>query len=409
MSVNVKLGKNTINGVESVKLEDATTTGLYHEFSLGLSGVYKITLNVDDSVVSIINIVQGKSLTANPYTPQKNGNVFLGWTQTSGSTTTITYPFTPNADVTLYAVWQTGYKCTVSNLGASSPSTVSFNKDIGFTLQGLGIEEVTKGTDTFIKIPTMYRKVNTVASSQITSFTISNANLDGTYSPYSCFLDESGGLLPYILIGKYWNTNRNSCVSTSQTTVATMTLATGRTKAKGRGTGYQLFDWQMQKLWQDLIICFKETINTNSGTAWTTDELGIYWGTQYGWIDGVISGGGTWRFSYKPSEYVSLSATSDTIPISYNSASYSEPTSSNQIQKLGYDSNNQFFNYPSAVSSNSSYNSYYCDSFEYSSGNHPVRWGVGSAYASAGAFLCYAIDIWSDNYGVRLCYRPISE
>lgn len=34
MSVNVKLGTNTINGVDVVKLEDATTSGTYHNFTL---------------------------------------------------------------------------------------------------------------------------------------------------------------------------------------------------------------------------------------------------------------------------------------------------------------------------------------------------------------------------------------
>lgn len=35
MSVNVKLGNNTINGIDTVKLEDANTPGTYHDFVLG--------------------------------------------------------------------------------------------------------------------------------------------------------------------------------------------------------------------------------------------------------------------------------------------------------------------------------------------------------------------------------------
>ena len=38
MSVDVKLGGNTITGVSSVKLESATTPGTYETFELGGSG-----------------------------------------------------------------------------------------------------------------------------------------------------------------------------------------------------------------------------------------------------------------------------------------------------------------------------------------------------------------------------------
>lgn len=408
MSVNVKLGNNTINGVNVVRLEDATTSGTYHNFNLAVSGMYELALNVDGNVVGSIQITQGESITANPYTPQKNNYRFIGWSTTDGGTP-ITYPYTPNANGTLYSVWEIGYRCTVNNLGASSPSTITFSKDVGFTVQGLGIEEVTKNGDTFIKIPTMYRKVNSASSNQITSFTIANAKIDNDYQPYSCFVAEDGSLLDYVLIGKYWNTSSNGCVSTTASTASSMTLATGRNYAQARGIGYQLFDWQMQKLWQDLIICLKMTVNTNSGTAWTYDELGIYWTAQYGWIDGVMGSSGTWKLCNKPSKYVSLSTTSDTIPSDYVSAGYSQPTTTNEISKLGYDTNNPFFNYPSAVVSNSSYNTYYCDGYYYSSGNRPVRSVVGDASANYGAFYCLANLGWTGTFGVRLCYRPISE
>ena len=69
---------------------------------------------------------------------------------------------------------QTPITAMVSGLGSSSPSSVNFTVDNDFTVAGLGIEEVTMGGDTFIKIPTMYRKVNTVSNNQITSFTIAN-------------------------------------------------------------------------------------------------------------------------------------------------------------------------------------------------------------------------------------------
>ena len=115
------------------------------------------------------------------------------------------------------------HSCTVSNLGSSSPSSVTFVKNGEFTKAGLGIEDVTMGGDTFVKIPKMYRKVNTVTDNQITSFTIANTKVDNDYQLYSCFLDENGNELPYILVGKYWNTDTNGCVSTTKAAAANVT------------------------------------------------------------------------------------------------------------------------------------------------------------------------------------------
>lgn len=396
------------NGVNSVTLNNATGGGTT-TFSASPQGMYTLTLDVDGTTEGVIVIEQGKAVTSNPYTPVKTNYRFLGWATTSGGSP-ISFPYTPPADGTLYAVWEEGVRCTVSNLGSSSPSVVSFSKDAGFTKAGLGIEEVTVGTDVFVKIPTMYRKVNTVVDNQITSFTIANAKIDNDYKPYSCFVAEDGSLLPYILIGKYWNTSSDGCVSTTQATATRVTTATGRSNAMARGTGYQLFDWQMQKLWQDLIICLKGTINTNNGTTWTYDELGIYWTTSQGWIDGVMGSSGTWKFCTKPSKYTSLASQSDPVPSDYVSAGYAQPMTDNrEIQKLGYDSNNPFFNFPSAVTSNSSYNTYYCDTYSYSSGNNTVMSVVGDASQGYGAFFCSAYNGWSGAAGVRLCYRPIAS
>jgi hypothetical protein len=255
----------------------------------------------------------------------------------------------------------------------------------------------------------MYRRVDNVYDGQITNFTISNAPAQG-FEPYSCFIDENGNLLPYILIGKYWNTEADDCVSTTEADASNITITNGRTYAQAKGTGYQLFDWQIQKLWQDLIICFKETVNTNPGVAWDYDELGIYWTTSIGWTDGVMGSSGTWHHCYKPSKYASLSNESESIPSDYVAAGYAEPTTNSQeIQKLGYDLNYPFFNFPSATVSNSNFNTYYCDGYYYDSGNRPVNLLVGYAIAASGAF-CYDTGAgWSNMYGVRLCYRPIQQ
>ena len=308
------------------------------------------------------------------------------------------------ADVAIASVAPLGYTASVTGLGNEDPSTVVFTRDEDFPTS---FEEVTSNGDVFVKIPTMYRKVDAVTDNQITAFTMATAQIDGDYKPYPCFVDENGSTLDYILIGKYWNTSSNSMNSTTETSsTSTKTIGNARTQAQARGTGYQQFDWMMQRFWQDLIILLKQTVNTNAGTAWTYDDIGIYWGTAYGWVDGFAQNSTSIAVSYAPTKFAD-SATSATT--GYTGVSYQLPTSTGrEIQKLGYDANNPFVNYPSAVVSNSSYNTYYCDAYYYSSGNHPLSSYVGYASANYGAFYCSVNVGWSDAFSVRLCYRPLS-
>ena len=370
---------------------------------------YTVTFSADGSDYYIASCLDGDSITA-PTNPTKAGNTFGGWfTEESGAGTEITFPYTPSADVTLYAYFVAAKTATVSGLGSSDPANVTFTKDAGFTVSGIGITEWTDGSgNVFIKIPTLYRKVNSVSSNQITSFTISTAAIDNTYQPYSVFVDENGNLLDYVCIGKYWNTSSSSMISSAVGGGTAMTIGNARTLARAVGTGYQQYDWQFNKLWQDLIIVFKETINTNSGTAWTYDEMGIYWTTSGFWIDGICHNSGAIAVSYNPSKYVNSATTSTD---GYTSVSYGLPTntaSSLEVQTLGYDANNPFVQYPSAVTTNSSYNTFYCDGYWYTSGSHPVYSNVGNATADFGAFGCDAGYDWSDTFSVRLCYRPLS-
>lgn len=367
----------------------------------GIPGGYNVTFKDGDDDVYYVSVPQGSSISAPP-APTKTGYTFGGWG--------VSFPYTPVADVTLTAVWSAIVKCTVANLGSSSPSSVSFTKDSGFTKTGLGIEDVTVAGDTFVKIPTMYRKINAISSNQITSFTIANGQLDNTYEPYSCFIDENNNLLPYVLIGKYWNTTETGCVSTTEGSAAKVITSVGRGSATSRGTGYQMFDWQLYQVWRDLIICFKETVNTNSGSGIPYDEIGIYWDANDGWIDGVIGANGAWKTCAKPSKYASLSNTTDSIPSDYVSIGYSQPTTDGEIQKLGYDSNNPFFNFPNAVISNNNYNTYYCDIYYVNPDNRPVFIRCGAPNASYGVFACDVSGNWSTlKMGVRLCYRPIAS
>lgn len=294
---------------------------------------------------------------------------------------------------------------TVSGLGSSSPSSVTFNVDADFDFN---FEEVTDSLDNiFIKIPTLYRKVNTISSdSQITSYTISTVKIDSSYLPYPCFVKEDGvSVMPYILIGKYMSSSTSTCNSVNATYVI-QTLATARPLARALGTGYQLYDWMFRDLFQDLVCCYLRTVNTNNGAGFSS-ILGIEHQQNSFWCDGVSQRDRTWLFSYKPSMYVNEPTTSTS---GYNTVNYTSPsnTSTNNITVLGYDANHPFFNYPKTASG-TTYTSYYCDAFRYAAGSHPVDCVVGSANAYFGVFHCYVHLWWTDTLGVRLCYRPIEE
>jgi hypothetical protein len=288
-------------------------------------------------------------------------------------------------------------QCTVAGLGSSSPSSVTFTNN---TIKDWTPEIVTFDGVSFAKFPTFYRKVISSADSQITSFTIADAKIDNAYQPYPCFVKEDGTtVMDYILVA----VDRFSTSST---------IADGRTYANQQNTtfnrsGYQLYDWMIHKLFQDLAICKLQTINTNSGSG-ITSLLGINWGSTSDWIDGIASPSSDnyWVFSYKPSCYVNEPSSSTT---GYQAVNYARPTTSGEISKLGYDTSHPFVNYPNSVVSNSSYNTYYCDQYYYSSGSRPVRCYVAFSDSYYGVFSCYSYREWSYPYGVRLCYRPIEN
>ena len=159
------------------------------------------------------------------------------------------------------------------------------------------------------------------------------------------------------------------------------------------------------KLWQDLEIILAETVNINPGTGLTYDALGVYWDATWGWVDGICHNNAVLAISNKPTQYADSATTSTT---GYFGVSYNLPTTtSREIMSLGYDANHPFVNVPSAITSNSSYNTYYCDYYGYGSGSRPVGCAVGYAGADNGAFCFYTVRSWAGAGPSRLCYRPL--
>lgn len=299
------------------------------------------------------------------------------------------------------------WKASVSNLGAQDPSTVVFNTPADSVPKPWS--EVEFNGDVFIKFPKMYKKIVTVTDNQITAFEIANAKLDDNYKLYPCFIDESGNELDYILVGKYMSKSSTTCNSVASGSVESQTISNGRTKARARGAGYQLMDWRIQRLWQDLVICVYKKIDINGGQGITEDAIGLNWTGTSHWIDGFSHNKTVWVYSNSPSKYVDnpTSITNGYAIIS----TYTAPTlTDKEIKKLGYDSAQPFFNYPSEVVSNSSCNTYYCDAYYYASENYPISLNVASSrWLEQGAFNCYASTSWDFPDNVRLCYRPISS
>lgn len=401
---NVKLGEHIINNISVVQLEDADNAGTYINFAVApVQNSYVVTFMANGDVYQQVTVKAGEKVYApiNDPTPPEQTQAFYGWKTPTG--TDVVFPYTPTANITLTAQIGDYWKATVSNFGGENPSYVTFNVPASNVAKPWS--ETTVNGDVFIKFNKMYKKIVTTADNQITAFEIANAKLDNDYKLYPCFIDENSNELDYILVGKYMSKSSTTCNSVSSGSMATQTLSNGRTRARARGTGYQLMDWRIQRLWQDLLICAMKTVNTNSGSGITTDALGLYWGNDGQWIDGFCHIDSSWVYSNSPSKYIdSPTALSE----GYASISgYTAPTTNGaEIKKLGYDSAQPFFNYPSEVISNSSFNTYYCDGYYYSSGNRPVFAVVGVAYASDGAFYCNGNTDWSSTYGVRLCYRP---
>lgn len=318
------------------------------------------------------------------------------------------------------------WKASVSNLGAEDPNTVVFNTPADSVPKPWS--EVEFNGDVFIKFPKMYRKIVTVTDNQITAFEIANKKIDNDYKLYPCFIDESGNELDYILVGKYMSKSEDVCNSVAAGEPILQFISNGREKARARGTGYQLMDWRIQRLWQDLLICAMKTVNTNNGEGIKdsdkiiTDKLGICWESdEFGSflaqaIDGIeTSGMGyEWGYSNSPSKYVNGPIYPGTD--GYRWASYSAPTvREGVIKTLGYMSSDgdEFFNYPAGrVAEDANYKTYYCDGFIIVDDTLDYAFLAISAYDTtsySGAFNAIAAG-WDDEIvAMRLCYRPISS
>lgn len=309
--------------------------------------------------------------------------------------------------------------------------TTSFDTEFNF-------ETVVQDGNTMIKIPTFYKRFDTISNNQITAFSISKSKVNDDFVPYPCFVkqDGSGTVMDYILVSKGKATGTSSkatCVSGASPLV-NITRAQMRAAARANGAGWQQFDWMVLQLLRDLFCVVFATTNsqliftgrtnasnaTTVGGTWnistpcgynkTTMQNRFFgiedvFGNVNDWCDGITFSGST---IYSTTDYNNFT---DTTSNMINSGTRAK--SDGYIAALTYNTAQPFLNYPNAISvaSPDGKTKYYCDYGYYkSSGVVLYVGGRWNAHEDAGLWFSsgyVAASVSSSNTGGRLVYRPI--
>ena len=317
---------------------------------------------------------------------------------------------------------------TYSINSAAGTITTDFDTEFNF-------ETVIQDGNTMIKIPTFYKRFDTISNNQITAFSISKTKVNDDFVPYPCFVkqDGSGAVMDYILVskGKATGTSSKATCESGASPLVKLTRAQMRTAARANGAGWQQFDWMVLQLLRDLFCVVFATTNSqliflgrtkgfsNAATVggtwnittpcgWNTTTMqnrffGIedVFGNVYDWCDGVTFSSSA---IYSTVDYNKFT---DTTSNMVNSGS--RATSAGYISALTYNAAQPFLNYPSAKSSSET--QYYCD-YEWYNSSGVVLYVGGGWSGNAGAGL-WCSDGHHDashsksNIGGRLVYRPV--
>ena len=101
MSANIKIGNDTLQGVDAVELENADALGSYVKFTLGVAGGYTVTFVAEGNPYSVISVTAGSAI-KEPIPPEVTGSV-TGWSTDEAGANLVSFPYTPTSDITLYA------------------------------------------------------------------------------------------------------------------------------------------------------------------------------------------------------------------------------------------------------------------------------------------------------------------
>lgn len=319
MSANIKIGNDTLQGVNAVELENADALGSYVRFTLGsgIEGGYTVTFVANGSNFEVCSVVAGKSV-ARPNTPTSEGQFFTGWYTDATGGTKVTFPYTPTQDTTLYArfsdliiVGVTGltnengiltFTDDIAGVGAYTTSQegdyVSVTNPLSSYFPFNQISEFTDAEgNVFVKYPQLWMKWELDTNGNINGYKFSNGNAGEGYFIPDAFLDPTyisvDEYLPYFALGKYEmsGSKAKGFSRSGQTCLVDVTIgdARGAARAYGNATnlykGYQQLDLAQLTLYNLMCMMFYGTPNIQKVYGGRTSTT-----TLTSWSDASVTG-----------------------------------------------------------------------------------------------------------------------
>lgn len=468
MSANIKIGNDTLQGVNAVELENADALGSYVKFTLGsgIEGGYTVTFVANGSNFEVCSVVAGKSV-ARPNTPTSEGQFFNGWYTDATGGTEVTFPYTPTQDTTLYARFsdliivgvtgltnEDGILTFTDSIAGVGTYTTSKNGDYVSVTNPLSdyfpFNQISEFTDekgnVFVKYPQLWMKWELDANGNINGYKFSNGNAGEGYFIPDAFLDPKDTVndtyLPYFALGKYEmsGSSAKGFSKSGQTCLVDVTIDDARGAARAYGNaaslynGYQQLDFAQLTLYNLMCMMFYGTSNiqkvyggrTGQGTvtSWTRASV-------TGTCDGVTGMNG-WNVSTDCVKMLGIenpygniakwcdgaNFSSQTIyaqryPQNYgsngNAMGFNSPSGAGYIKffKNGTTDKTRSYMYASEIGGSAST---YCSDYTWQGGSVLYVGGYWINGSYAGLWYLSGSDGASTSYsslGARLSYRPV--
>lgn len=322
MSANIKIGNDTLQGVDAVELENADALGSYVKFTLGggggsVPGGYTVTFVANGSNFEVCSIVAGKSV-AQPNMPTSEGKYFNGWYTDATGGTEVTFPYTPTQDTTLYARFsdliivgvtgltnEDGILTLTDGIAGVEAYTTSKEGDYVSVTNPLSdyfpFNQISEFTDeegnVFVKYPQLWMKWELDTSGNINGYKFANYNAGEGYFIPDAFLDPKDTVndtyLPYFALGKYEmsGSSAKGFSKSGQTCLVNVTIGDARSAARAYGNavnvykGYQQLDFAQYTLYNLMCMMFYNASNIQKVYGGRTGR-----GTVTSWSDASVTG-----------------------------------------------------------------------------------------------------------------------
>lgn len=427
---------------------------------------YIVTFMSNNATYSVVSITEGQSVNA-PTPPTLTGFSFRGWYASETSTNTITFPYQPTADTTLYARYSEEFVIGVVDLTGGTSGALTLTDDgasVGtYTTSTSGdyvsvtnpldsyfpFNQISEFTDAsgnvFVKFPKLWMKWVLDSDGCINGYKFANAKADNDYFIPDAFLDprDSTGAtyLDYFALGKYEASGSTTKMysKSGQTCLVSVTRDQCRIAARAYGAnsnhynGYQQLDMAQYTLYNLLCMMYYQTANiqtvyagrtshsnaTTTGSCngvtgkngWNTSTgcvkmLGIEnpYGNIFKWVDGIYFNSSAIYIHRFPYQFADSSTNATSI-------GFSRPTSSGYISRLKKGTTDAMRSYVYASSASGTESTYYGDYYWYSSSGTVLRVGGRWDYGSNAGLWCLdgrnGAPSSASGIGARLSYRPL--